>query len=159
MCDLVCGSFADSVRTMLNTNDECESKCCSFGHGWLFKKGEMIVSALDTKVNVKMSLHAAMLNYMLMKKYPNETNGTCLKRFRSMTENIKLPGGEHILVSETLLGKKIEEETGAEINAEQEKNMAANRYSELLKDLNSSANRDRDEHPITLTDAFDLLVH
>ena len=32
------------------------------------------------------------------------------------------------------------------------------RYGKLLDDLKSSANRGRDEYPVTLTDAFDLLV-
>ena len=32
------------------------------------------------------------------------------------------------------------------------------RYGKLLEDLKSSANRGRDEYPVTLTDAFDLLV-
>ena len=126
----------------------------------------MIVSGLDTKVNLRVSLHAAMLNYMLMKQYPNETNDTYLTRFRSMTETLKLAGGEHILVSETLMGKKIEDATKAEIHAEKEKFMAVcyvlrsdtDRYGKLLDDLKSSANRGRDEYPISLTDAFDLLV-
>ena len=34
----------------------------------------------------------------------------------------------------------------------------ADRYSKLLEDLRSSANRGRDEYPVTLSDAFDLLV-
>ena len=81
----------------------------------------MIVSGLDTKVNVRVSLHAAMLNYMLMKQYSNKSNDTYLMRFRSMVETLKLTGGEHILVSKTLLGKKTETANKAEFNAEKEK--------------------------------------
>ena len=77
-----------------------------------------------------------------------------------------MAGGEHILVSETLLGKKIENASKGSINEEKEKFMAicyilrsdADRYSKLLEDLRSSANRGRDEYPVTLSDAFDLLV-
>ena len=164
--NLVYGNCTDSVRTMLKTYDDYESKSLIFDHEWLFKKVKMIVSGLDTKVNLRVSLHAAVLNYMLMKQYPNETNDTYLTRFRSMIETLKLAGGEHILVSEMLLGKKIENASGAEIYEEKEKFMAicyilrsdVDRYGKLLEDLKSSANRGRDEYPITLTDAFDLLV-
>ena len=163
---LVYGNCTDSVRTMLKTDDDYESKSQSFDHSWLFKKVKMIVSGLDTKMNVRVSLHAAMLNYMLMKQYQYETNDAYLTRFRSMTETLKLAGGEHILVSESLLGKEIKVASKAEISAEKEKFMAvcyilrsdASRYSKLLDDLKSSANRGRDEYPTTLTDAFDLLV-
>ena len=159
--NLVYGNCADSVRTMLKTDHEHESKSRSFDHGWFFKKVKMIASGLDTKVNVRVSLHVAMLNYMLMKQHPNETNDACLTRFRSMTKTLKLAGGEHVLVRETLLAKKVEEETGSEINAEKEKCVTTcyvlrsdtDRYSKLLEDLKSSANRGRDQHPITLTDA------
>ena len=116
--NLVYGNCTDSVRTMVKTDDDYESKSLIFDHEWLFKKVKMIVSGLDTKVNLRVSLHAAMLNYMLMKQYPNETNDTYLTRFRSMVETLKLAGGEHILMSDTLLGKKIEDATKAEINEE-----------------------------------------
>ena len=65
--NLVYGKCINSVCTMLKTNDEHESKSHSFDHGWLFKKVKTTVSELDTKVNVRASLHVAMLNYMLMK--------------------------------------------------------------------------------------------
>ena len=71
MHNLVCGNCTDSVRTMLKTDEEHESKSRSFDHGWLFKKVKMIVSGLNTKVNVTTSLHAAILNYMLMRQCPN----------------------------------------------------------------------------------------
>ena len=83
-----------------------------------------------------------------------------------MTEILNLAGGENVLVSEPLLGKEIKVASEAEISAEKEKCMAvcyilrsnADRYSKLLEDLKSSTNRGRDEYPVTLTDAFDLLV-
>ena len=80
----------------------------------------MIVSSLDTKVNLQLSLHAANMNYMLMKQYWNETNKTYLMRFRSMVETLKIAGGEHMLVSKALLGRKIGSATKAEINEEKE---------------------------------------
>ena len=104
--NLVYGNCTDSVQTMLKTDDDYESKSRFFDHRWLFRKVKMIVAGLDTKVNLRVSLHTAMLNYMLMKQYPNEANDTYLTQFKSMVETLKLAGGEHILVSETILGKK-----------------------------------------------------
>ena len=53
----------------------------------------MIVSGLDTNVNLQVLLHAAMLNYMLLKQFPNETNDAYLTRFKSMIETLKIAGG------------------------------------------------------------------
>ena len=124
----------------------------------------MIVFGLDTKVNFRVSLHAAMLNYMLMKQYPYKTNNAYQKRFRLVVETLKLAGGEHILVSETLLGQEIKDSTKAEINKEREKFMAIcyilrsdiDCYGKLLMDLKSSENCGRDEYPVTLTETFDI---
>ena len=52
---------------MLKTDDDYEPKSLISDHRWLFRKVKMIMSGLDTKVNLRVSLHAAMLNYMLVK--------------------------------------------------------------------------------------------
>ena len=62
---------------VLKTDYEHESNSRSFDYGCLLKKVKMIVSGLDTKVNVKASLHASMLSHMFMKKCPKETNDAC----------------------------------------------------------------------------------
>ena len=41
-----------------------------------------------------------------------------------MVETLKIAGGEHILVSKTMLGKELATATKAEINREKEKPMA-----------------------------------
>ena len=79
---------------------------------------KMIVSTLDTKINLRVSLHRAILNYMLINQYSHETNDAYLIRFRSMVETLKLVVGEHILLSESLLGQEIKDATKVEINEE-----------------------------------------
>ena len=71
----------------------------------IFKKVNMIVSGLNTIVNLQVSLHAGMMNHMLMKQCSNEINDVYLTRYRSMFETLRIAGGEHILLSKTLLGK------------------------------------------------------
>ena len=82
----------------------------------IFKKVNMIVSGLNTIVNLQVSLHAGMLNHMLMTQCSNEINVAYLTRYRSTFETLKIAGEEHTLVNETLPEKKIDSTTKAEIN-------------------------------------------
>ena len=83
-----------------------------------------------------------------------------------MVETLKITGGENILVSEMMLKKNLSDATKQEINDEKENFMAIsfilrsdeNRFKKLNDDLKSSANRGRDKYPVTLTEAFNLLV-
>ena len=163
---IVFGNCTESVQTMIRTDSEYEEKSKKFDHAWLFQKVKMIVSGLDTKVNLRVSLHDVIINFMLLKQFSNETNEAYHTRFKSMVETLKIAGGEHILISPEMLGKKLGEATSDELREEKEKFMAicfivrsdAERYKVLLQDLKRSANLGRDEYPKTLTEAFDLLV-
>ena len=59
-----------------------------------------------------------------MKQYPNKSNETYLTRFRLMVDPLKLAGGKHLLVSDSLLGTNIQDATKIEIKEEKEKFMA-----------------------------------
>ena len=156
---------------MLRADSEYEMKSKTFDYKWLFQKVKSIVSGLDTKVNLRVSLHDAMLNTLTTKQGENETNDDYFTRFKSSTETLKLAGGEHVFVSKEMLGvDKLSDATKKEIDDEKDRFMATcfilrsdgfserSRYKKLLDDLKSSANRGRDEYPATLTEAFDLLV-
>ena len=60
---LVYGNCTDGVHTMLKSDARYEEKSKVFDYEWLFKKVKSIVSGLDTKVNLRVSLHVAMLNF------------------------------------------------------------------------------------------------
>ena len=47
------------------------------------------------------------MSFILMKQYDNETNDAYLTRFKSSIKTLKLTGGEHIFVSEQMLGNDI----------------------------------------------------
>ena len=53
--NLVYGNCTESVRTMLKTDKDYEAKSTIFDHRWLFKKVKMIVSGLDTEINLRVS--------------------------------------------------------------------------------------------------------
>ena len=166
MYNLVYGNCTDSVQTMLKAENDFEVKSKVFDYKWIFLKVKLIVSGLDTKVNLRVSLHTAISNYMLMKQFQYESNDAYLTRFKSMVQTLKIAGCEHILVSTKIMGKEIKDITNAEINDEKEQFMAAcyilrsddNRFKRLLEDLKRSANLGRDEYPKTLTEAFNLLM-
>ena len=68
----------------------------------------MIVSGLDTKANLRVSLNGIILNHMMIKQQTYETNDSCLTIFKSMLGTLKIEGSDHILVSSVMLKKKIQ---------------------------------------------------
>ena len=52
---------------MLRVDSEYEMKSKTFDYKWLFPKMKSIVSGLDTKVNLRVSLYNALLNTLTMK--------------------------------------------------------------------------------------------
>ena len=95
----------DSVQTMLKAEDEFETKSKVFDYEWILLKVKAIVSVLDTKIDLRVDLHTTILNFMLLKQFQYESNDAYLTRFESMVQTLKLAGGEHILVSTTIMGK------------------------------------------------------
>ena len=92
---------------MLKADEEHEEKSGDFFCAWILKKVKMIVSDLDTKVNLRVSLHDAISNYTLIKQQTCEKNDALLTRFKSVIGILKISGGEHVLVSSARLKKKI----------------------------------------------------
>ena len=77
-----------------------------------------IVSGLDTKVNLRVSLHDVIINFMLLKQFGNETNKAYHSRFKSMLETLKIAGGKHILISPEMLGMKIDAASNLQLREE-----------------------------------------
>ena len=83
-----------------------------------------ITSGLDTKVNLRVSLHTAIMNFMSLRQYSDESNDTYLTRFKSVVETLKLAGGEHILVSPKIMGKELSAASSSEVEDEKQRLMA-----------------------------------
>ena len=86
------GNCTDGVQTMLKADAHYESKSQNLYYEWLFKKVKAIVSALGTKMNVRVSLIAEIANFINMKQWQNETNDDYLTMFKFMVETLKLVG-------------------------------------------------------------------
>ena len=65
---LVYGNCIEGVQTMLKADSDYEVKSQHFDYEWWFKKMKAIVSVLDTKVNARVSLIAAIANFINMKQ-------------------------------------------------------------------------------------------
>ena len=87
---------------------------------WLLPKVKTIVSKLGTKVNLRVSLHAVVQNYINLMQQVYESNNGYLTQFKSMVETLKIAGGEHLLVSKEMLGKDYSTSTIEERNTEKE---------------------------------------
>ena len=90
---------------MLKADKEFLTKSKSFDCAWILMKVKKIVLGLDTKVNKRVTMHSAMMSFMLMKQCDHESNAACLTRFKSMVQTLKIAGGEHILISKVMLVK------------------------------------------------------
>ena len=103
---------------MLKGDKDYEVKSKEKDCGWILIKVKTITSGLDTKVNLRVSLHSALLNFTLLRQFNDRTNDAYLMRFKSMIETLKIVGGEHMLVSPTLMGKTIDAATSDKIKDE-----------------------------------------
>ena len=117
---LMYGNCTDGVQTQVKADPEYGAKSKIFDHKWLFEKVKKAVSGLDSKVNLRVSLHSTMINFLLIKQQPNESNTAYLTRFKSMARTLTIAGGEHILVSKDMLGKELNVATADEIKDEKE---------------------------------------
>ena len=111
---------SESVRAVIRADSDFETKSKIFDYKWLFDKVKTIVSGLDTKVNLCVSLHDVVLNYIILNQQSHESNDGYLMRIKSMIKTLKITGGEHVLISPVLLGKVIANATVAELHAEKE---------------------------------------
>ena len=151
---------------MLKADAEHKQESRDFDYKWIFGKVNTTVSGLNTKVNLRVLLHDAISNFILLKQQAYKPNDGYLTRFKFMVNTLKIAGGEHILASEIVMGETISVATKGEIDVDKDKCMSVclilrsddMRYKKLNDDLKSSANWGRDEYLKTLTDAFNLIV-
>ena len=61
------GNCIESVQTMLKANADFESKLKVFDYKWLLHEAKIVMTGLDTKVNLRVSLHGMMMTSILLK--------------------------------------------------------------------------------------------
>ena len=83
---LVFGNCTNGVQAMLKADSEYEEKTKDFDCAWILTKVKAITSGLDTKVNLRVSLHTALLNFMLVRQFNDESDDAYLTWFKSLRE-------------------------------------------------------------------------
>ena len=106
---------------MIKANAKFEEKSNLFNYKWLLPKVKTIVSGLYTKVNIRVSLHTAIQNYIKLKQQAYESNNGYPTQFKFVVELLKIAGGEHLLVSKEMLGNEYFALTIEERNTEKGK--------------------------------------
>ena len=81
MYSLVFGNCTDGVRTLIKSEELYEEKSKLFDCVWILKTCNSIVSGIDTKTSPRVSLHTALLSFLFLKQYGNESNDAYLTRF------------------------------------------------------------------------------
>ena len=71
---LVSVNYNDGIKTMLKADKELAEKSSIFDPAWILEKVKIIVLGLDTKANKIVTIHSAMMSFMVMQQYDDETN-------------------------------------------------------------------------------------
>ena len=90
---LIYGNCTGGAETMLKLEDNFEDRSAIFDSIWLFKIVKKIVYGMDTKSNFRVSLHTAIMSFMLLQQYNTESSDTYSARFKSSMETLKIAGG------------------------------------------------------------------
>jgi len=85
---LVYGNYTDGVQSLLKANDDLEKETNTFATKWILKMTKTIISSIDTKTNLRISLHASTMLFLNIKQQQKEANDTYLKHFKSNFETL-----------------------------------------------------------------------
>ena len=81
---MIYGNCTEGAQDMLKTDKEFEVKSKESNASWILMKVKTITLGLDTKLNLRVSLHTALLNFMLFKQFSDESNDGYLTGFKSI---------------------------------------------------------------------------
>ena len=166
---LVWGQFSTGLQEVLKGEDAFVTSDSDFDCIWLLEKAKLVSSGVDTKANKYCSLVQAMTSFCTISQGPNESNDSFRKRIDSAALTLSLAGGDHMLWSPALIKMKMPDQgpSDKEIESDTDTFKAmvmilradSNRYSSLQKTLFEGVYKGRDEFPVTVTAAYDLLQH
>ena len=166
---LIWGQITTGLQEALKGEDEFSFKDSSFDCIWLLEKVKLVSSGIDTKANKYCTLVQALTSFCTIRQGATESNDSFRKRIDSSALTLSLSGGNHMLWSPELI--RPADSSGIPTDIEVDKEMAtfkamvmilradAGRFSELQATLFEGVYKGRDEFPITVTAAYDLLQH
>jgi len=125
-----------------------------------------ITATVDVKANKALTLHKQVMSFFTIRQGFGESDDDYLLGFNSCFRNMEMAGGEHFMCSPQLLGKELAKANDDEIKEEAEKFKAMcfilwsdeRRYNGFLEGLRKRSFLGCDEYPVTVTDAYNLLI-
>ena len=165
---LIWGQLSSGLQAVLKGEDGFEIKDASFDCIWLLSKVKLISAGVDSKGNKHCNLIQALTDFCNVRQGQSESNDSFRKRIDSAALTLMLAGGTNALCSFDLIeALDPMAPTHDEIEKEIEKIKAimmilradGNRYLGLQESLFDDVYKGRDEFPVTVTAAYDLLQH
>ena len=164
---LVKGQCSHSLKAVLKREDDYDDKDGVQDVLWLLKTLQSLTSGLDNKSNKRCNLFDALLAFITMRQGENENDSAYMRRFKVNLDTLLSAGGRHILCSPELVEAADKKNITNEEREKEESKFKAIvflkrsdpiRYGSFLTELQNSAHLNRDEYPVTETDALDLMV-
>ena len=165
---LVWGQLSSGLQEVLKGEDDFDIKDSVFDCIWLLSKVKLISAGVDSKGNKHCNLIQALTDFCNVRQTQSESNDSFRKRVESEALTLMLAGGTNALCSlELMKASNPKAPTQDEVLTEIEKVKAImmilkadpNRYGSLQESLFDDVYKGRDEFPVTVTAAYDLLQH
>ena len=165
---LIWGQSSHALQEVVKGDDNFDIKEEFFDCIWLLEKVKLVSSGVDSKINKHYTLLQALTSFCTIKQGTSESNDSYRKRVDATSLTLSLVGGSHFLCSPELIETADPRNpTETEILGEIEKLKAMvcvlradeSRYTKLQDSLMDGVYKGRDEFPVTVTAAYDLLQH
>ena len=163
---LIWGQLTTGLQEVIKGDEDFSDKDLQFDCIWLLIKCKLITAGLDERANKHSTYVTAVRQAFSVRQRENESNDAYRKRFESQSMILDLVGGKHVMSSPTILGlMKYGNATAADIIKEEQKTKAMmlilgadpSRFQHLQDSLEEGVLLGRDEYPITITQAYELL--
>jgi hypothetical protein len=109
---IIWGQCSPSLQAVVKGLDDFLTNFSTYNTKWLLEQLKVVSAGIDSKSNVYVQLHLAVLIFFNMKQYPNESNDAYLRRFQSNVDVLELSGGKHLLYSSSSSPKVAYEDAG-----------------------------------------------
>ena len=171
---LIWGQCTDGLQSVLKMDAEYEEKTKSFDGVWLLRTIKKILAGVTNYRNGAILLREKLYRLLSTRQFPDESLNEYLTRFKNNYESLKQVAGENVVIFENLIDMtwpdvcvltpnemQVKLKEGRECFLAGCLIMGANdlQFGYLKRSLESAKNLGRDEYPVTLQAAYELLLN
>ena len=163
---LIWGQLTTGLQEVIKGDEEFTEKDLQFDCIWLLIKCKLTTAGLDERANKYSNYVKAVRQAFTVKQRENETNDAYRKRFDSQVLTLDLVGGNHVMSSPDIMRNiKTNTLSAADIIAEEQRTKAMmlilgadpTRFQSLQESLEEGVLLGRDEYPVSVTQAYELM--